>query len=59
MFDVTIVSVAITLLVEMLLFTITKLDVIMFEQTIAFTLMLHVDTLDEVKLDVEMFDTLI
>jgi hypothetical protein len=53
------VSVATTLLVEMLLLTITKFDVIMFELIIVFTKMLHVDTLDEVMFDVEIFDTLI
>lgn len=59
MFDVTMVSVATTLFVEMLLLTITKLDVIMLELMIVLTLILQVDTFDEEKLEVDMFDALI
>ena len=58
MFDVTMVSVATTLFVEMLLLTMTKLDVMMLELMIVLTMILQVETLDEVKLEVDRFDVL-
>jgi hypothetical protein len=43
----------------MLLFTITKLDVTIFEAVIVFTLRLHVRIFDELKLEVDIFDVVI
>lgn len=58
-FDVTIVSVATTLLVDMLLFTMTRFDVMMLEANIELTSRLHVAMFDAVKLEVEIFEAVI